>query len=421
MYKEEVLGRCVLILFENENGCKVFCPGVVTKAEIALVDKSDRSKGLSILHYVQFEDTTMTISQRWFDLVETEAKGRLQWTSLSFACSPSAAKKIKMTSPESPPANEPIRSTQSVLSDTQLSAAHRSRNSHGSNSMSTCYDNPHSSQSCQQLSHPHAMAASCLLGSSHSTNATRTLLNSIARTIVTQAHERTSVHHPPIYASTVGNKVRCTPPLMHPPPKDLQAASASNDPGSPKERSNNEPLIPKELNKDSRPLSESQNTCIPLDSAPHCFLGDREEFGNASLPEFARLVNFPCELATYDKNLLRHPSRQSEKGDTPLPEGFLCCVMCGIACPSGKSKKSDGQCIPTQNKKVCTICDRRVWRHQASSIEIKWCKGCKNFRPWAAFGEKGHNTKCLGCRHRAAVQYNRKKISTALQQQEVSL
>jgi len=38
-------------------------------------------------------------------------------------------------------------------------------------------------------------------------------------------------------------------------------------------------------------------------------------------------------------------------------------------------------------------------------LEIKWCKGCKNFRPWAGFGEKGLATKCVRCRHRQREKY----------------
>ncbi|GMI35677.1 hypothetical protein TeGR_g12333, partial [Tetraparma gracilis] len=34
-----------------------------------------------------------------------------------------------------------------------------------------------------------------------------------------------------------------------------------------------------------------------------------------------------------------------------------------------------------------------------------WCKGCKNFRLWEFFGEKGHATKCHRCRSRQRTQY----------------
>jgi hypothetical protein len=104
--------------------------------------------------------------------------------------------------------------------------------------------------------------------------------------------------------------------------------------------------------------------------------------------------------------------------------------MCGSACPcsSGNKKKSNGALggkkdsrgangqdisgdknayaiIPTQNKGLCTLCDVNVWVVSNSGLEIKWCKGCKNFRPWAAFGDKGLATKCLRCRERQREKY----------------
>jgi Zn-finger nucleic acid-binding protein len=106
--------------------------------------------------------------------------------------------------------------------------------------------------------------------------------------------------------------------------------------------------------------------------------------------------------------------------------------MCGQACPCstiGKNKKNkankasgDGSLaarnnnvqnaekqglavIPTQNKGLCTLCDVNVWIVASSGLEIKWCKGCKNFRPWASFGDKGLATKCLRCRDRQREKY----------------
>ncbi len=67
------------------------------------------------------------------------------------------------------------------------------------------------------------------------------------------------------------------------------------------------------------------------------------------------------------------------------------------------------QIIPKQNKGLCTACDVAVWVIKDSGIEIKWCKGCKNFRPWAAFGDKGLATKCLRCRERQREKYATQK------------
>jgi hypothetical protein len=111
--------------------------------------------------------------------------------------------------------------------------------------------------------------------------------------------------------------------------------------------------------------------------------------------------------------------------------------MCGQACPcstgnkgkKSKGGKSDGglaprnsngqdhlsekssgyAIIPTQNKGLCTLCDVNVWVVASSGLEIKWCKGCKNFRPWASFGDKGLATKCLRCRERQREKYAMQK------------
>ena len=68
-------------------------------------------------------------------------------------------------------------------------------------------------------------------------------------------------------------------------------------------------------------------------------------------------------------------------------------------------KSSGYAIIPTQNKGLCTLCDVNVWVVVQNGLEIKWCKGCKNFRPWAAFGDKGLATKCLRCRERQREKY----------------
>jgi len=151
-------------------------------------------------------------------------------------------------------------------------------------------------------------------------------------------------------------------------------------------------------------MSQSKRKCLPLKPPiPSKFQGDMEEMKTAAVPEFTSLVNFP--------------SHMSQKQAVNLPEGMRCCVMCGQARPcnggkkKGGSKKSDGMgdksyaIIPTQNKGLCTLCDVNVWVVCNSGLEIKWCKGCKNFRPWAAFGDKGLATKCLRCRERQREKY----------------
>lgn len=162
-------------------------------------------------------------------------------------------------------------------------------------------------------------------------------------------------------------------------------------------------------------MTQSKRKCVPLKPPiPSKFQGDIEGVKNVPVPEFTSLVNFPVHM--------------SQKQSVNLPEGMRCCVMCGQACPcsngnKNKKNKKSGEAgtrsaddlmreksngyaiIPTQNKGLCTLCDVNVWVVCQSGLEIKWCKGCKNFRPWAAFGDKGLATKCLRCRERQREKY----------------
>jgi len=168
-------------------------------------------------------------------------------------------------------------------------------------------------------------------------------------------------------------------------------------------------------------LTTSKRKCVPLKTPiPSKFQGDMEKMSTVQVPEFTSLVNYPTHI--------------SQKQSHNLPEGMRCCVMCGHGCPcsaANKNKKSvkmksennevgpNGQSlnnpagsyaiIPTQNKGLCTHCDVNVWVVAQTLLEIKWCKGCKNFRPWAAFGEKGLATKCVRCRERQREKYAAQK------------
>ena len=181
---------------------------------------------------------------------------------------------------------------------------------------------------------------------------------------------------------------------------------------------------------------------------------------DAPIPEFHCLVNFPNYLP---KN--RSVGSVSGHHTSLYPPGMRCCVMCGkprqcgasmipASAALGACSSSDGgggtvrscslvkgvvplapkklphdasstpshiptRCgsgiteesfehthiIPRQNKGLCTSCDVTVWVIASSNLEIKWCKGCKNFRPWAAFGGKGLATKCVRCRDRQKEKY----------------
>ena len=135
------------------------------------------------------------------------------------------------------------------------------------------------------------------------------------------------------------------------------------------------------------------------------------------MPEFHNLVNFPSYVA---KN-------RSVKTNVTNNTMTRRCVMCGkerLCCTgnatsnevkngattNGSLTKKDRLptntiIIPRQNKGLCTSCDVTVWVYHQGNFEIKWCKGCKNFKPWAAFGEKGSATKCVKCRQRQRDKY----------------
>ena len=152
---------------------------------------------------------------------------------------------------------------------------------------------------------------------------------------------------------------------------------------------------------------------------------EAEKTRDAVLPDFHCLINYPDYLAK--------PRNSSSDAGTP-PAGKKNCVMCGKlrVCSSSslvnrsKSKQHQQQprvdttstfeqddgfshIIPRQNKGLCTACDVTVWVVVSNGMEIKWCKGCKNFRPWAAFGDKGSATKCVRCRDRQREKYAMQK------------
>lgn len=142
---------------------------------------------------------------------------------------------------------------------------------------------------------------------------------------------------------------------------------------------------------------ENYPKCSPLPTPyPTFFQGKLDP--NAMIPDFSFLTNF------------------SPGSDTP--KGTKCCVMCGKIrqCNNGKSSKvkamkssesysQESVVIPNQNKGICTLCDISVWVINKCGTQIKWCKGCKNFKAWCTFGTKGSATKCLPCRERQKEKY----------------
>lgn len=171
----------------------------------------------------------------------------------------------------------------------------------------------------------------------------------------------------------------------------------------------------------------------PSQAAAKCYQGeDMATMMHAEVPQFQHIVNYPIFVVQPGRK------RKRKKGED-APTGAAAdstkrgCVMCGRYCLKSTTKKGSrgggqgyniaeenraintagprGQrvIIPNQNKGICTACDVTVWIHAATGLQIKWCKGCKNFKTWAGFGHKGHLTKCMRCRDEQNKRYARQK------------
>lgn len=177
----------------------------------------------------------------------------------------------------------------------------------------------------------------------------------------------------------------------------------------------------------------SANRCIPLTPpVPSKYWSDADIAKDIILPDFHRLVNFP-DLLVKGRNVA------GDGGDGSSPNalsGKKRCVMCGqlrVSATYVRAKNKGGveesgegsngasnnnangssHIIPRQNKGVCTACDVTVWvALELDGMEIKWCKGCKNFRPWSHFGDKSLATKCLRCRDRQKEKYAMQKSAS---------
>jgi hypothetical protein len=133
------------------------------------------------------------------------------------------------------------------------------------------------------------------------------------------------------------------------------------------------------------------------------------------LPSFYKLVNFPEYLPQKCNHADSHSDDEKQKANPTTKH----CVMCGKCCffVSAKPDARDAHAaevsspyiIPRQNKGLCTGCDVKVWLVRDLNLTIKWCKGCKNFRQWSAFGDKSRATKCLKCRNRQKEKYAESK------------
>lgn len=138
----------------------------------------------------------------------------------------------------------------------------------------------------------------------------------------------------------------------------------------------------------------------------------------ASLPSFYKLVNYP-EFLPQKNNHLDGNTLSDDETKVKANPSAKYCVMCGTCCffvgmNASETKReqaevSSSYIIPRQNKGLCTACDVKVWLVRDLNLTIKWCKGCKNFRTWSAFGEKSRATKCAKCRDRQKEKYAAQK------------
>eukprot|EP00804_Cyclotella_cryptica_P008197 CCRYP_015132-RA/>CCRYP_015132-RA protein AED:0.00 eAED:0.00 QI:1037/1/1/1/1/1/2/154/576 len=179
----------------------------------------------------------------------------------------------------------------------------------------------------------------------------------------------------------------------------------------------------KEEIEDAVPGAQNSGRCVHIYGSMLCnFVGKRgaPESDSALLPSFYKLVNFPEYLP--HKTCALDPLSDDEAKLKANPTRKHC-VMCGTCCfyvgtsaskpkdrvePASSSVASP-YIIPRQNKGLCTACDVKVWLVRDLSLTIKWCKGCKNFRLWSAFGDKSRATKCSKCRERQKEKYAAQK------------
>ncbi|KAG7352878.1 hypothetical protein IV203_008926 [Nitzschia inconspicua] len=227
------------------------------------------------------------------------------------------------------------------------------------------------------------------------------------------SHSTTHAYRaPPIHAAALDHPARkVTKPFLG------RTSSIPKDPVGPERTSStgseSYPLVSTEWQA-ATGTALSSNRCIPLkEPVPNKAWEENDDSKEAALPDFHRLVNYPDFLT-------------KARSEANCPSGKKNCVMCGklrisssnsyvskgrhgntpmLKAHTGEGCEDTSHIIPRQNKGLCTACDVTVWVFVSENLEIKWCKGCKNFRPWAAFGDKGSATKCVRCRDRQREKY----------------
>ena len=137
-------------------------------------------------------------------------------------------------------------------------------------------------------------------------------------------------------------------------------------------------------------------------------------------PAYELLVNFPRAKSRSQIHCVMCGRRPRDANPRePPPECAACQPRLQRLAPGGDARDDVARgeerhlggsvIIPRQNKDVCRECDKALWRHRASDVHFKWCKGCKRFRNLVAFAEKLAASKCDRCRERGRQGYMRRK------------
>ena len=152
-------------------------------------------------------------------------------------------------------------------------------------------------------------------------------------------------------------------------------------------------LDPQAVSPRGRPSSPRPATELPVVNTA------RTGYQNSSTPikhqDLPPLNTIPKQgKPSYDSviNFARRTSAEKQGGTTNW------CVMCGQ-----KEGTGDGCVrIPSLNKDVCRACDSTFWKHNASGVYFKWCKGKKNFQEIHAFADNLTAAKCDEARSRSS-------------------
>lgn len=191
-----------------------------------------------------------------------------------------------------------------------------------------------------------------------------------------------------------------------------------------------QPLWTPEMSKrsDDSPASEADDdaSCASIASASEAW--DRESVASGQGSTSSTLIsNWPSHIFHGKvSSTVSNAPPLCDLVDDQLPYASLInfprakrgeplrCVMCGRLSKQREagrynSAHLDLVVIPCQNKAVCRDCDRAIWRHNASSSHVKWCKGCKRFESLVHFSEKLRASKCNRCRERARLHYARRR------------